>query len=294
MPHKKPSTEKSETQKAELRFQGFIEKRDGYNEKGRQARDERDTLNKQRSKMTTDILKLRDQMRENVNQKKKFIQIKTKAQDKAKQLIALKQARNKDKNSEKTSPRDTVQHLMNEIITLEHRLETTEMKISKERLMVEKISILRRSLGAAQVTLTQEETLYAEISEIDEKIDSEFKLADKNHKEVIKLAKENQKLYASMKDLITEATHLSTEADKKHQEFLKIRQKADHQHKRAVEMREKLKGKRNEAFLERKKARQVLKDHSANIKDKLHNQKKLDKIAKETLDMLFTGGKIDL
>ena len=70
MPHKKPSKEKSETQKAELRFQGFITKRDEYNEKGRQTRDERDALNKQRSKMTADILKLRDQMRENVNKKK--------------------------------------------------------------------------------------------------------------------------------------------------------------------------------------------------------------------------------
>tara|TARA_B100000029_G_scaffold484776_1_gene537369 strand:- start:1014 stop:1898 length:885 start_codon:yes stop_codon:yes gene_type:complete len=294
MPHKKPSKEKSETQKAELKFQGFITKRDEYNEKGRQARDERDSLNKQRSKMTADILKLRDQMRENVSQKKKFIQKKTASQDKAKQLIALKQSRNKDKSNEKTSPRDTVQHLMNEIINLENRLETTEMEISKERVLVEKISILRRSLGEAQITLTKEETLYAEISEIDEKIDAEFKQADKHHKEIIKLAKENQKLYNSMKDLITEATHLSTEADKKHHEFLKIRQKADHQHKRAVEMRQKLKGKRHEAFLERKKARKVLKDHSKEIENKLHNQKKLDKIAEETLGMLLTGGKIDL
>ena len=294
MPHKKPPTKKSETQNAELKFRGFIDKRDEYNEKGRQIRDERDTLNNQRSKMTTDILKLRDQMRENVNQKKKFIQMKTKAQDKAKQLIALKQARNKNKNTEKTSPRDTVQHLMNEIINLEHRLETTEMKISKERILVEKISMLRRSLDWAHVILTQEETLYVEISEIDEKIDSEFKLADKNHKEVIKLAKENQKLYNSMKDLITEATHLTTEADKKHNEFLKIRKRADHQHERAVEMRQKLKGKRQEAFLERKQARQVLKDHSKEIKHKLHNQEKLEKIAEETLGLLLTGGKIDL
>ena len=45
MPHKKPPTEKSETRKAELRFQGFIEKRDEYNEKARQVRDERDALN---------------------------------------------------------------------------------------------------------------------------------------------------------------------------------------------------------------------------------------------------------
>ena len=52
--------------------------------------------------MTADILKLRDQMRENVNKKKKFIQMKTSAQDKAKQLIALKQSRNKDKSNEKT------------------------------------------------------------------------------------------------------------------------------------------------------------------------------------------------
>ena len=59
-------------------------------------------------------------------------------------------------------------------------------------------------------------------------------------------------------------------------------------------MRQKLKGKRHEAFLERKKARKVLKDHSKEIENKLHNQKKLDKIAEETLGMLLTGGKIDL
>ena len=50
-------------------------------------------------------------------------------------------------------------------------------------------------------------------------IDSEFSKANDEHSEVIVLAKLNKKIYKKVSNLMKEASHLSTEADKKNKEF---------------------------------------------------------------------------
>ena len=53
---------------------------------------------------------------------------------------------------------------------------------------MEKLAILRRSLGDQESQLATEEHLNLEVSELDAEIDSEFSKANDEHSEVIKLA----------------------------------------------------------------------------------------------------------
>jgi len=287
---KKP---KSEIKLAEERFQNCITKRNSLNEEARTHRDERNSLHDQRNKVMEEIMKHRDEMKSNTVNKVKHQDARNSFQEKAKKLIELKQHKRKGKKGEK-SLRDTVQALHSEILNLEKRRETTEMPIAKEREVMDKLAILRRSLGDQEENLLSQEHLNAEVSELDKDIDSEFSKADEEHKSVVNLARINKKIYKKVSNLMKEASHLSTESDKKHQEFVEYRKKADAQHLKAMEMLETLKTHRKTANEERQARWKVVKDHRKNIKKELYDEKKLENAADDALQQLMSGGKINL
>ena len=284
---------KSEIKLAEERFQNCIVKRNSLNDDARALRDERNSLHDQRSKVMEEIMKYRDEMKSNTTAKTKHQNTRNSSQEKAKKLIELKQQKRKGKKGEK-SLKDTVQALHSEILNLEKRRETTEMPIAKERELMDRLAILRRSLGDQEENLLTQEHLTAEVSELDKDIDAEFSKADEEHKEVINLARLNKKLYKKVSNLMKEASHLSTEADKKHKEFVECRKKADSQHAKAMEMLETLRTHRKSASDERQARWQVVKDHRKNIKKELYDPKKLDNVADDALQQLMSGGKITL
>jgi len=289
----RPKKPKSEIKLAEERFQRSIDRRNEFNNEARVVRDERNSLHNQRNKVMEKIMGYRDDMKLNTNSKNKHQNIRNNLQENAKKLIELKQQKRKGKKVGK-SLRDTVQALHSEIFNLERRRETTEIPLSKENEIIEKLTILRRSLKDEEVNLEQQEYLHAEVSELDTQIDDDFSKADEEHKSVVKLARLNKKLYKKVSELMKEASHLSTEADKRHKEFVTIRKKADAQHNKAMEMLETLRTHRKTAKEERQARWKIVKDHKQNIKKELYDKKKLDTVADDALQELMSGGKISL
>ena len=287
---KKP---KSEVKLAEERFQNCIDKRNAFNEEARTIRDERNSLHDQRNKVMKEVLKYRKKMEVNKKAKTKHIKSRDSAMSKVKQLNELKQKKRKGRKGAK-SVKDTVQAIISEILATENRLETTEMTIAKEREVLEKLSILRRSLTDQQKTLTTHEHLHSEVKELDEEIGTAISQSNEQHDEVVKLAKLNKDLYKKNKELMKEAHHLSSEANKKHEEFIFIRKKADHQHAKAMEMLETLRTHRKTAREERQARWRVVKDHRKNIKKELYDPDKLESVADDALQELMSGGKISL
>jgi phosphate starvation-inducible protein PhoH len=104
----------------------------------------------------------------------------------------------------------------------------------------------------------------------------------------------NKELYKKNKELMKEATHLSIEANKKHEEFIVIRKRADGQHAKAMEMLETLRTHRKTAQEERQARWRIVKDHRKNIKNELYDPDKLKSIADDALQELLSGGKINL
>ena len=137
---------KSEVKLAEERFQNCIEKRNSLNEESRTIRDERNSLHDQRNKVMKEVLKYRKKMEVNKKTKTKHIKSRDSAMSKVKQLNELKQKKRKGRKGAK-SVKDTVEAIISEILATENRLETTEMTIAKEREVLERLSILRRSLS---------------------------------------------------------------------------------------------------------------------------------------------------
>ena len=287
---KKP---KSEIRLAEERFQNSIQKRNSFNDEARTIRDERNSLHDQRNKVMKEVLKYRKNMEINKKSKEEHIKSRDRAMAKVKEFNELKQQKRKGRKGAK-SVRDTVQAIISEIMATENRLETTEMTIAKEREALEKLSILRRSLTAQQQTLTTHEHLHSEVKDLDVEIGSEISKSNEEHDAVVNLARLNKELYKKNKELMKEATHLSFEANKKHDEFLVIRKKADSQHAKAMDMLESLRTHRKTAQEERQARWRVVKDHRKNINKELYDPDKLESIADDALQELMSGGKIRL
>ena len=287
---KKP---KSEIRLAEERFQKRVEKRNAFNDEARTIRDERDSLHDQRNKVMKEVLKYRKEMEGNKKNKEKHIKSRDNAMGKVKKLNELKQQKRKGRRGAK-SVKDTVQAIISEIMASENRLETTEMTIAKERKVLEKLSILRRSLTDQQKTLTNHEHLHSEVKELDVEIGSGITKSNEEHEAVVQLARLNKELYKKNKELMKEASHLSAEANKKHEAFIKIRKRADEQHASAMEMLETLRTHRKTASEERQARWRVVKDHRKNIKKELYDPDKLESVADDALQELMSGGKISL
>ena len=287
---KKP---KSEIKLAEERFQNCIEKRNSFNEEARTIRDERNSLHDQRNKVMKEVLKHRKRMESNKKTKETHIKSRDDAMSKVKELNELRHQKRKGRKGSK-SVKNTVQAIISEILATENRLETTEMSIAKEREVLEKLSILRRSLTDQQKTLTTHEHLHSEVKELDTEIGKELTTSNEEHESAVKLARLNKELYKKNKELMKEATHLSSEANKKHEEFILIRKKADYQHQKAMEMLETLRVHRKTAREERQARWKVVKDHKKNIKKELYDPDKLESVADNALEELLSGGKINL
>ena len=287
---KKP---KSEIRLAEERFQNRIDKRNAFNDEARTIRDERDSLHEQRNKVMKEVLKYRKKMEGNKKNKEKHIKFRDAAMAKVKEFNELKQQKRKGRKGAK-SVKDTVHAIISEIMATENRLETTEMTIAKERALLERLSILRRSLTEQQQTLTTHEHLHSEVKELDVEIGSEISRSNEEHESVVQLARLNKELYKKNKELMKEAFHLSAEANKKHEEFVTIRKKADDQHAKAMEMLETLRTHRKTASEERQARWRVVKDHRKNIKKELYDPDKLESVADDALQELMSGGKISL
>lgn len=289
---RKQQSKPSERERAEERYQDFVEKRNGYNETARQARHERDALHDQRSTLMQDVIALRDAMRENTRLKRKHQQARNASRKRALKLIEVK--KKKFQKGRRTSPRETVDELMRQIVRADDRLETTEMSLADERNIIDKLRILRRSLAEQQAELERDELQSAEVEELDREIDAKFAEAEERHRHVVELAQANQQLYDKVTTLMDEATHLTGEADRKHKEFLAAREKADHHHERAMEMRAKLSGYRKEVRAERDAGRRLVSDGRKRVRQALQDEKKLKQVADEALQELLAGGKISL
>jgi hypothetical protein len=73
-----------------------------------------------------------------------------------------------------------------------------------------------------------------------------------------------------------------------------MREKADDQHQKATEMREKLMAMRNLKRDEIREARQQLKEQNRAVKDALYDKKKLEKAAEDALETLLKKGKVEI
>jgi uncharacterized coiled-coil DUF342 family protein len=119
-------------------------------------------------------------------------------------------------------------------------------------------------------------------------------MADEEHKKVVALSNQAQEIHDRITLIIKSVSHLVAEANKNHEAYVKLKERADAYHQKAVEMREKLMAMRNEKRDEIREARKRIKEQNIEVKKALYDKGKREKAADDALEILLKKGKVEI
>ncbi len=281
----------TEEQSAELRYRGIIEKRNELNDQAREFADTRNMLNKERRDNLDEIKELRDE-RDGLNkQMRKHKKSRNSYQDKAKDLIEKKKG--KRKGIHQDLDRD-IEALKADAKLLEVKQETTPLTLVEEKELLETLKKQHVEIKRLEVILGEQDSILADVKDVDEKITMLFKMADEEHQKVVVVNNQAKEVHDRITLMSKSISHLISESNKNHENYVNLKERADVFHQKANEMREKLMAMRNIKRDEIRESRQLIKDQNKSVKSALTDKKKLDKAADDALQQLMKKGKVEI
>jgi uncharacterized coiled-coil DUF342 family protein len=287
----KRKTRRSEHESAERIFNDLINKRNEQNNKATELREERDTVHAKKRELIESMTELKVQRDAFNTEMRKHKERRNEYQNKGRTLIERKKAvtRNIDGSLE-----STIEMLRLDINELELKHQTNPSSIEEERELLDRIRQKEAELKDLQARTGEQDDLSLKAEGIDGMIDEAFRKADEEHKEVVRLHDEAEKVHKQVVAHIEEINHLSSEGDKKHHQMLESRAMADRYHEKAMSMRERLMATRREAREERERQKEELDDINRAVKDRFESEEAQKEAEDEILKILQQKGKVDL
>lgn len=277
---------------AEKKFQGYIIRRNDFNDKARQTREERDLLHSKRKEIMEEVHSLREEKSKAFDELKKHKERRDALHLKAKTIIDLKRAKRGSTKGDNVAVE--MHSLKGHLRKLEYTQQTTPLTMEKERDIIDEIREGYTVLRELEKDYAEIEEVNDEVSSMDNELDGLFKEADSEHQLVVKYYETSRKLQKKMDEIIKEVSHLIGEADKKHASFLDYRKKADEFHEKAMEMRGRLNGIRNENRENAMAARKIIGEQNKSAREAIGDKEMLDEKYDEALEKLLKRGKISL
>ena len=94
--------------------------------------------------------------------------------------------------------------------------------------------------------------------------------------------------------LVQEVAASINESNKRHKQYVEIREEAQSNHEKAIDMRSKVMAIKKERRKRWQESKEILKQQNQQAKKLVLDEKKLDKIADQSVDQLKEGKKISL
>jgi len=280
-----------ELRSAEEKFQSLVTKRDELSQQAQAIRVERDALNDKKKELRGYLDDLRDQRRSlsskvgNHKKKRDDLQLK------AKSMIAMKQKLRSGMNKE---ARMSLTDKKREMHRLEMEQQTIPVPIEEEAELVKKIRNLYKQISELEGLVKEQKEIQLSVQEIDDTIDEAFKLANSEHQHLMLYVNERREIDSKLDTVVNDIGIVIAAADKKHQEFIELREAADAQHNKARDLRDKILEIRATKRAERDEQRRDLAEVNASVRKELLDKDKLDKAADSALKQLLSKGKIEL
>jgi uncharacterized coiled-coil DUF342 family protein len=287
-PLKIKKEDKVALENAQKKYDMLMEKRGELNNEANKSRNERDILNQEKSNLIQEMASLKQKREVLKIEIEKHKKLRDTYQKNAKNLLGAKKNRNKDQKVDLDSD---IEILNSEIMEMERKYETTPLAMEEEKKVVEKIRVKRRKLQELMKELPVQTKLSDEIKTVDERISELFKLADDEHKLFAAGVEESRKLGDSLGELYSRTKHLGEESQKKHEEFLETKERANKFHLQIVEMREKIMAIRKDQRLKRDEALKLVRDQNEKVRATLEDETALKDFEDKALEALLKKGK---
>ena len=281
----------SEEQSAELRYRAIIDKRNELNDQAREFADTRNMLNKERRETIDEIKELRDERDELNKLMRHHKKIRNNYQDKAKALIEQKKGTRK--GIHKDLDRD-IETMKADAKVLEVKQQTVPLTIAEENELLDTLKKQYEEIKRLEAVQGEQDSILTEVKDVDEKINLLFKMADEEHQHVKKFNDQANEVHNRIILMSKSITHLISESNKNHENYIKLKERADSYHQKGSEMREKLMAMRNIKRDEIRESRQIINNQNKAVRSALTDEKKLDKAADDALEQLLKKGKVEI
>ena len=319
---------------SEKKLRDFFEKRDGLNEEARFLRNERDSLNSRKREIIESIRKIRDKRKAEMDDLKRrrdeatglyriqrdrlnaMVKVQKRKRKGYAESLSSRDEKEDGASKNRIDPLTEINMLNMEMQALLTNYEITSMSKKKELETMERVKTLNKQIKDLEKELPEykREQMKNEKKAI-EKADI-LQEHDLTHQDVMQLSqkaqefhglyiKENDKfkkkldgIYKKCQDEIEKKEkslqHLSREADRRHREFLAMKDRADHFHKRAMELRGTVLLLREERTAVERQMRDMIDEQNKAVMEALDNEEKQEEAADKALELLKKGDKINL
>ncbi|MHB8584363.1 MAG: DUF7121 family protein [Thermoplasmatota archaeon] len=273
---------------AEKQYRRMLDRREERNAAARELRSERDAINEKKRGILDEMRKLAQERDEWNTKARGHREKRNAAQQEAKGLIEMRRKARSGTVGFAGKARD----LEGQIKALEFQQQTTSLTIAQENALLKKVAEMRKELSTAKGEAQRENEVLAGVTDMGERIDLLFKLADSEHKEAVAAMEEAQKLHERIEPLVKELRFLDQQSDAKHAAYLAAKADADAIHQRMVESREKVVGLRGERARIEEERKQIIDQQNRSARESLSDEVGLEKAADEAVQLLLAKGKV--
>ncbi|MFQ5986242.1 MAG: hypothetical protein ACE5KQ_02655 [Thermoplasmata archaeon] len=281
----------TELQQAERRYQNLIEKRDRFNADARAVREERDLLNKKKGEVRQQVNGLRDDRSRLLKEVREHKAQRDDLQRRAKELIRVKR---KLRGRLKGGVEAEVRTRQKQIARLETDQETQSLSLAEESRLLENLRRAREELAELEAVEREHHEVLKEVGELDAAIDDHFEGAEAEHLEVVRISAQAQAGRSELDEKLDELSVLIAEANRIHELFVTVRERADHYHQRAMEMRKEVISIKRTRRREHAEGKVLMKEQKTAVREALEDEEKIDEAVDEALATLRKGGKLEL
>ena len=281
----------SELELAEVKLQSLRERRDAFNAQATAARQERDLLSDKRRDLSAELRALRAQRGGLLREMRAHRAERDRLQAEARHLIDLKR---KLGGRRRTSTASDLERLRSEARRLEMRQQTATLTVAEENKLLDQLKTTLRAAKELEVERAEQDAVAKEVDDIDSGIDDRFRRAEAKHQLVVASGAQADGANAEIETRAHRIAQLTAEADKKHEEYLGFRAKADEMHAKGLEMRDRIITIRGEQRAEVRESREALRRQSIAVRNALLDDRKLDEAADRAVAKLLQGGKVEI
>ena len=266
--------------------------RQQHNEAGKRSADSRNSIQKEYKKLREEIdVKLTEN--KEIRNKAKTHQARRDAiQQQVRELIG--QAKNSRGEKGKKSPILELSEIQSQIDKLETMLETTGMTLDKENKVLKLVKKHSNRKKELEPLVAEELRIKVDLDNIEGSIQELKAEADAEHKAMVDLHDEADKLWETIKPLFEERDFKKAEGDRLHEAFLECRKQADEVHTEVVAMLEQVNQIRDKLKQERLEAQSWIDDHNESVRKALKTPDQDDKMASSLTQALLGGTSISL
>lgn len=283
--------ERSELELAEIKLETLVQRRDALNAEASQIREERDLINDRRRETMGEVRSLREARRKALDGLHEHKALRNELQSRAKALIDLKRTTGR---LVQTSVRDSLNSARRELHRMELRQQTSSLTLGEENALLEAIRSRLKEVRELEALQTEQDKVVREVKDLDASITELFRSADTEHEFVLRLSSDSEKIREKIAALLDGVASVTAEADKKHDEYLKARGRADEAHRKVLEMREHVLTTREASRAEAREARSLVRQQNVSVRRELLDQGKLDRAAEDALRLLLAKGRVEI